>query len=57
MPWASADGLYIVWLLLELTQRGLDSHLDRVREGLDTIDLVSRPFWHTDGRAPARMAR
>ena len=33
MPWASADGLYIVWLLLELTQRGLDSHLDRVREG------------------------
>jgi hypothetical protein len=37
MPWASADGLYIVWLLLELTQRRLGSHLDRVREGLDTI--------------------
>lgn len=34
---ASADGLYIVWLLLELTERGLGDHAERVREKLDVI--------------------
>jgi len=33
----SADGLYIVWLLLELTERGLANHAARVREKLDVI--------------------
>jgi hypothetical protein len=33
----SADGLYIVWLLLELTERGLGNHAERVREKLDVI--------------------
>lgn len=33
----SADGLYIVWLLLELTARGIADHAGRVREKLDEI--------------------
>lgn len=33
----SADGLYIVWLLLELTERGIEDHAARVREDLDVI--------------------
>ena len=28
LAWGSADGLYIVWLLVELTQRGLADHAD-----------------------------
>jgi hypothetical protein len=35
--YASADGLYIVWLLLELTQRGLGSYAEAVRARLDTF--------------------
>lgn len=34
---ASADGLYIPWLLAELTARGLDDHRRRVRELADFV--------------------
>lgn len=37
LAFASADGLYTVWLLLELTERGLADHRGRVREKLDAI--------------------
>lgn len=34
---ASGDGLYIVWLLLELTERGLGNYAETVRANLETI--------------------
>lgn len=37
LAYASADGLYIVWLLLELTIRGMADHTDRVRSLMGTI--------------------
>jgi|SRR5579872_1880883 len=33
----SADGLYIVWLLLELTERGMGDYAEQVRAKLDVI--------------------
>lgn len=34
---SSADGLYIVWLLLELTERGLGAYAPEVRARVDTV--------------------